>query len=62
MGDKYLKKIFIKKPLYKEFYVNLQTIRVYKDLIISTIVDYVGYNRGGRYICLPILFPLGLSV
>ena len=39
MGDKYLKKIFIKKPLYKEFYVNLQTIRVYKDLIISTIVD-----------------------
>ena len=41
MGDKYLKKIFIKKPLYKEFYVNLQTIRVYKDLIISTIVDSV---------------------
>lgn len=40
MGDKYLKKIFIKKPLYKEFYVNLQTIRVYKDLIISTIVDF----------------------
>ena len=39
MGDKYLKKTFIKKPLYKEFYVNLQTIRVYKDLIISTIVD-----------------------
>ena len=26
-------------PLCKEFCVNLQTIRVYKDLIISTIVD-----------------------
>ena len=46
MGDKYLKKIFIKKPLYKEFYVNLQTIRVYKDLIISTIVD----NGTGTFI------------
>ena len=40
----------------------MRTRTVYKDLIISTIVDYVGYNSGGRYICLPILFPLGLPV